>query len=268
MIAFPPCKINLGLRVIRKRDDGYHDIETCFYPLPFTDVLEVVPSDTFLFQQTGLALPGTPCENLCVKAYRLLKDAFNLPEVAIYLHKVIPSGAGLGGGSSDAAWMLRMLHRMFNLSIEYEQLTALASQLGSDCPFFMYDMPMMGTGRGEALKPCALSLKGYYLVLLKPDIHVSTAEAYRLVRPCAPDVPLEHHLKAKPEEWKVTLINDFEKPVISKYPVIGELKDALYQHGAVYASMTGSGSAVYGIFQKKPAVLQALLNYVIWEGDL
>ncbi len=268
MIAFPPCKINLGLRVIRKRNDGYHDVETCYYPLPFTDVLEVVPSDKFLFKQTGLSLPGNPDENLCVKAYRLLKDKFNLPEAAVYLHKVIPPGAGLGGGSSDAAWILRLLYQLFNLPVSYEELTALASQLGSDCPFFMHDEPMLGTGRGEVLKPLEVSLKSYYLVLLKPELHVSTAEAYGLVTPCVPDVPLEQLLKSKPEEWRSTLMNDFELPVIRRYPIIGELKEALYRSGAMYASMTGSGSAVYGIFQMKPQVQQNMLSYVIWEGDL
>lgn len=268
MIAFPPCKINLGLRVIRKRDDGYHDIETCFYPLPFTDVLEIVPSEKFLFQQTGLTLPGNPDENLCIKAYYLLKDKFNLPEVAIYLHKLIPPGAGLGGGSSDAAWTLRLLHRVFSIPVSNEQLTALALQVGSDCPFFMYDVPMVGTGRGEVLQPFEISLKGYYLLLLKPEQNVSTAEAYSLLTPCAPDVPIEQLLKSNPEEWRATLINDFEQPVLRRYPVIGELKEALYRNGAIYASMTGSGSAVYGIFQNKPEVQADLVRYVVWEGEL
>lgn len=268
MIAFPPCKINLGLHVIRRRDDGYHDIETCFYPVPFTDVLEIVPSENFLFQLTGIQLPGNPDENLCKKAYRLLKNKFNLPEVAIYLHKLIPPGAGLGGGSSDAAWMLRLLHRMFNLPLTYEQLTLMAAQLGSDCPFFMYDGPMIGTGRGEELQPAEISLKGYYLILLKPEVHVSTAEAYSLIKPFPSAVPIQQILKSKPEEWKTILINDFEQPVIGRYRVIGELKDFLYHHGAIYASMTGSGSAVYGIFHHKPELHTDLRPYVIWEGDL
>lgn len=268
MIAFPPCKINLGLHVVRRRDDGYHDIETCFYPLPFTDVLEIVPANDFLFQQTGLTLPGTEHENLCVKAYQLLKDKYNLPAFAIYLHKLIPPGAGLGGGSSDAAWTLRLLHILFSPSVSYEELTAIASILGSDCPFFMYDGPMIGSGRGEILQPAEVSLKGHYLILLKPDIHVSTTEAYSLIKPGEPASSLKDILKNKPETWKSGLINDFEKPVSERYPIIGELKNALYRSGAIFASMTGSGSAVYGIFGTKTEIPKSIRHYVIWEGDL
>ncbi|MCS6972844.1 MAG: 4-(cytidine 5'-diphospho)-2-C-methyl-D-erythritol kinase [Cyclobacteriaceae bacterium] len=268
MIGFPPCKINLGLRVVRKRDDGYHDIETCFYPLPFTDVLEVVPADVFRFHQSGLSLPGSADDNLCVKAYRLLKQRYHLPHVAIYLHKLVPPGAGLGGGSSDAAWMLRLLHRMFDLPADYRELVSLAGQLGSDCTFFMHDRAMLGFGRGEILEPAEVSLKGYYLILAKPNVHVSTAEAYGMISPGPPAVPLRQILQNKPETWRSVLVNDFENPVIRRYPVISQLKGALYRHGALYASMTGSGSAVYGIFRTRPDTDNDLGNYVIWEGEL
>ncbi len=239
MIAFPPCKINLGLNVLRKRNDGYHDIETCFYPILWTDILEVIPSDKFEFTVSGNVIPGD--DNLCIKAYQLLKP----PPAKIHLHKIIPTGAGLGGGSSDAAWTLRLLNDVFLLGLSKDQLKSVASQIGSDCAFFIEDGPMIGSGRGEILSPANISMKGKFIVIVKPEIHVSTAEAYAGI------VPKESKL----DLTKInSLKNDFEESVFKKHPLIQSIKQQLYNAGAEYASMSGSGSAVYGIFNSPPDI--------------
>jgi 4-diphosphocytidyl-2-C-methyl-D-erythritol kinase len=238
MIAFPPCKINLGLSILRKRDDGYHDIETCFYPIPWTDILEIIPSDRFEFTVSGNTIPGD--DNLCVKAYRLL----SAPPAKIHLHKIIPAGAGLGGGSSDAAWTLRLLNDIFNLKLSKDELRKYAAKIGSDCAFFIDDVPMMGTGRGDILTPANISLKGKFIVIVKPGIHVSTAEAYAGVVPQESAIDLTDMKSLK---------NDFEESIFKKFPVIASIKKSLYGMGAIYASMSGSGSAVYGIFNDRPS---------------
>lgn len=248
MVVFPHCKINLGLQVISKREDGYHNIETCFYPVPWTDILEIIPSQEFLFTSSGLIIPGKEEENLCIKAYRLLQTHFDLDPVKIHLHKVLPTGAGLGGGSSDAAFALRLLNAVFDLKLTVIQLREFAAQLGSDCSFFIDDKPMLGSGRGERLTDLSLNLKGLYMVLVKPDIHVSTAEAYAGVRPHTPPHTIAEILSLPVAAWREQLINDFEISVFEKYPKIATIKNELYNHGAIYASMSGSGSSVFGIF--------------------
>jgi len=265
MVSFPPCKINLGLNIIRKRPDGYHDLETCFYPIPWTDILEVVPADHFQFQSTGNIIPGEG-DNLCVRAYRELEKDYNLRPVSIHLHKIIPTGAGLGGGSSDAAHVLRLLNVVCNLQLNHKQLAHYASLLGSDCTFFLQDDPMFGSGRGEILTPMALSLSGKFLVVAKPPVHVSTAEAYGQVRPRRPEVSLRSILESKPiGAWKEWLTNDFEQTILPRYPAIQKLKDALYDQGALYASMSGSGAAVFGIFDRE-ITLVLPDDYVTWSG--
>lgn len=252
MVAFPPCKINLGLNVLRKRSDGYHDIETCFYPVPWSDILEVIRSDEFFFSSSGTPIPGEEHDNLCVKAYRMMQAVYSLPPVKIHLHKIIPTGAGLGGGSSDAAWTLRLLNDVFALNLAKDVLKEYAARLGSDCAFFIDDIPMIGSGRGEVLTPIKISLKGKYLIIVKPDVHVSTAQAYLGITPAEPKRKLTDVLGMPIAEWRELLVNDFEKTVGKKFTVISEIKEKLYQSGAEYASMTGSGSAVYGIFSVKP----------------
>lgn len=257
MVSFPPCKINLGLKVVRKRHDGYHDIETCFYPVPWTDALEIIVTDTFSFTSSGNPIPGDVINNLCVKAYKLLQQEFNLSPVAIHLHKVIPMGAGLGGGSSDGARALRVLNQLFNLRLSDEKLKAYALQLGSDCPFFIDDKPMLGAGRGEVLTDLSVNLSGKFLVLIKPDVHVSTADAYSGVKPMPSSQSVKDILEQKTiAEWKDILKNDFEESVFTKYPLIKDIKEKLYQCGALYASMSGSGSTVFGVFEK-PVDLEA-----------
>jgi 4-diphosphocytidyl-2-C-methyl-D-erythritol kinase len=269
MIAFPPCKINLGLNVIRKRDDGYHDIETVFYPVPWTDALEIVKSESFQFTLSGLPVTGAPEDNLCIKAYELLKEKHGIGTVAMHLHKVIPMGAGLGGGSSDAAHTLKLLDTVFGLKLGHDKLMHYASFLGSDCPFFIHDKPAVGRGRGEILSDIAVPIGNKFLVIVVPDVHVSTAEAYADITPAVPErscasVVSEVTLK----QWKHYLVNDFEKSVVQSHPVIGRIKMELYDFGAAYAAMSGSGSAVYGIFDKPVDLPGTLSRYPHWSGFL
>jgi len=210
--------------------------------------------------------PGDPRSNLCLKAYQLLKSAHELPPVQIHLHKIIPTGAGLGGGSSDGAHTLRLLNRKFNLRLSDTALLSYAAQLGSDCPFFIQDEPMLGSGRGEVLQSCLINLKGYYLVLVKPDIHVSTADAYSRVRPNIPDKPLETLLRLPIPEWRYQVKNDFESSVFEQYPKLKAVKSALYEQGALYASMSGSGSAIFGIFEKEMIPPEGVMDGMCWSG--
>lgn len=269
MISFPPCKINLGLQVVSKRPDGYHNIETCFYLLPWTDILEIIPSDVFAFSSSGIAVPGKQEDNLCLKAYQLLKNNFVLTAVKIHLHKAVPMGAGLGGGSSNAAYTLRTLNTIFNLKLNTDQLKQYASQLGSDCSFFIEDVPMIGTGRGEVLENSTVNLKGKYIVVIKPEVHVSTAEAYAGVKPSGASNHLKDIVEKAPlGSWKDSLKNDFEDSVFAKYPLIRELKEKLYHHGATYASMSGSGSSVFGIFEKPAELKNQFGGMAYWSGRL
>lgn len=266
MVSFPPCKINLGLQILTKRADGYHNLSTCFYPVPWTDILEIIKSDSVSFSSTGLPIPGS--DNLCIQAYQLLKKDFNLPPVKIHLHKIIPIGAGLGGGSSDAAHMLKVLNTIFNLGLTSVTLYEYASRLGSDCAFFIQDSPMLGSERGEVLSKIAVNLKDNFLIIVKPDIHIATAEAYAGVIPRTPSQTIENILGADPSTWKTVLKNDFEESIFKKYPQIKEIKDKLYAFGAMYASMSGSGSSVFGIFEKEIKIPAAFQGAQVWSGFL
>lgn len=268
MISFPPCKINVGLNVVLKRTDGYHEIETCFYPLPWTDILEIIIADTLEFTQSGLSIPGNFTDNLCVKAYELLRKDFNLKPVKIHLHKIIPTGAGLGGGSSDAAHTLRLLNEIFNLGIAHAQLKEYASRLGSDCAFFIEDKPMLGTGRGEILEEIKIDLQGKYIVVVKPDIHISTAEAYASITPAFSVNRVRDVVEMEIPNWKNLLVNDFENHVFTKYPRIAGIKAKLYEQGAQYASMSGSGSSVFGIFEKPVDLKKFFPDCIYWTGAL
>ena len=256
MILFPNAKINLGLNVVERRSDGYHNIETVFYPIGLSDVLEMQPSDScsdYSFSSSGIAISGDPEDNLIVKAYRLLRSGYFFPAVDISLSKLIPFGAGLGGGSSDAAFMLKALNELFGLKITTLELERLAALLGADCPVFIQNKAVFASGVGNVFTPIDLSLKGYYLLLVKPDVHVSTPEAYSLVVPQKPDVSLLELIKKPIQEWKEVIKNDFEPSVFAKYPEIEALKKELYNLGALYSSMSGSGSSVFGIFESEPA---------------
>jgi 4-diphosphocytidyl-2-C-methyl-D-erythritol kinase len=268
MVSFPPCKINLGLHVLSKRADGYHNLETCFYPVPWTDVLEVIPSKKFSFSSSGNSIPGLPEQNLCVKAFRLLANEFSIDPVHIHLHKIIPMGAGLGGGSSDAAHVIRILNDISGLNLPREKMMQLAASIGSDTSFFIQDRPMLGTGRGEILANVDVDLDGRFLVLVNPDIHVSTSEAYAHVRPSEPDARLMDILVRPLDQWRNLLKNDFEYSVFSNYPTIKVLKDKLYSLGALYASMSGSGATVFGIFENEFNAADEFPNTTVWASYL
>lgn len=253
MIAFPNCKINLGLNIIRKREDGFHDLETVFLPVPFTDVLEILPSDKTDQIATGFTITGLPVDpgsNLCIKAYDLLKRDFpGLPAIKMHLHKAIPLGAGLGGGSSDAAFTLQLLNEKCKLNLKTEQLIDYALRLGSDAPFFIINKPCYATGRGEILQPIKIDLTTYKLLIINPGIHIDTKWAFTKISPKEPNISIKEIMSQPIENWKELLHNDFELPVFAEYPEIAKLKNELYRQGAKYASLSGSGSTVYGIFK-------------------
>ncbi|MGN6439685.1 MAG: 4-(cytidine 5'-diphospho)-2-C-methyl-D-erythritol kinase [Agriterribacter sp.] len=253
MVVFPNCKINLGLHITARRDDGFHNLETVFYPVNWFDALEVIHGDAApAFSFSGIPIPGQPTDNICYKAWQLLKDDFpQLPAIKAHLHKNIPTGAGLGGGSADGAFMLNLLNKKFNLQLTNEQLIMYSLKLGSDCPFFIINQPCYATGRGEILSPVAVDLSRYNLLIVNPGIHVNTGWAFSQLSPVIPSVSIADIIQQPVETWKTTLKNDFEAPVFKAYPAINELKETLYQRGAVYASMTGSGSTVFGLFEKK-----------------
>ena len=249
MLSFPNCKINLGLRILRRRDDGYHQLETVFYPLPVKDALETIRSQELTFTASGLPIPGDPTDNLCLKAWQLLKkDLPELPPVQIHLHKHIPMGAGLGGGSADGAFMLQLLNKQFHLELSTERLIQYAAQLGSDCPFFIINKPCLGGGRGEELQPIELDLSSYRMALVSPGTHIGTAWAFSQCTPSEKGKPVREIIAQPVNTWAAELVNDFEAAIFPAYPELKRIKEELYNAGAIYASMTGSGSAFYGIF--------------------
>jgi 4-diphosphocytidyl-2-C-methyl-D-erythritol kinase len=288
MIVFPNCKINLGLHILNKREDGYHNLETVFYPVQLRDALEVVRRDDgrqttddktlsepvphkagvegaagviersrdndITFSSTGLPIAGDETNNLCIKAYHLLKKDFPaLPPVQMHLHKAIPMGAGLGGGSADGAFALKLLNDKFQLGLSTQQLIDYSMQLGSDCPFFIVNKPCYATGRGEILETVELDLSAYHFAIVNPGIHVNTGWAFSQLALTNVDRPDMKAIIQQPiETWKDQLINDFEEPVSKAHPEIAAIKQQLYDAGAVYASMTGSGSTVFGLFEKEP----------------
>jgi 4-diphosphocytidyl-2-C-methyl-D-erythritol kinase len=266
VIVFPNCKINLGLQVLQKRSDGFHDIETIFYPVPLKDALEIVVAQKGAQQSTivnyGTPVKGDATDNLCMKAWHMLKKDFpDLPAVQIHLLKNIPMGAGLGGGSADGAFMLQLLNNKFHLELSPQQLIRYGLQLGSDCPFFIINKPCFATGRGEILETVTIDLSSWQLVLANPGIHVDTGWAFSqlnvndsLMKPAS----LKQAIVQPPDTWRHHLINDFEIPVFSKYPHIKALKENLYNMGAVYAAMSGSGSTVFGLFDNKKSLADGL----------
>lgn len=249
MILFPNAKVNLGLNVVAKRSDGYHDIETLFVPCTqLFDILEVVEQKESSLHLYGIPVVGDVEDNLCMKAYRLLQEKHSIPAVGIQLYKKIPMGAGLGGGSSDAANTLIAINKLFSLDLSDDTLAEYAAQLGSDCPFFIYNVPMFATGRGEILRQYDISLSQYRIEIVSPSVFVSTKEAYQGLTPHKPEVPLLEALSRPIEEWKDVVVNDFEESIFKKYPILAKEKEALYERGALYASMSGSGSSLFGIF--------------------
>lgn len=257
VIAFPNAKINLGLFVCKKRpEDGYHILQTLFYPIDWCDALEILPSNEPQMIQTGITIDGDPEQNLCMKAYRRLQHRFpQLPGAAIHLEKRVPFGAGLGGGSSDGAFTLALLRDLFDLPITQNELEQEAAAMGADCAFFLRNTPQYCEGVGHEMEPYPLSLKGKYIVVVKPPFGVSTKEAYSNVHPAWPEKPLSELLKLPLQEWKDYIRNDFEDSVFPLHPELADVKNTLYNHGAIYASMSGSGSALFGIFESHPGFI-------------
>lgn len=253
MILFPNAKINIGLNIISKRSDGYHDIETIMYPVPWCDILEIVPASgtKTTLTVTGRTVACPPEKNLVMKAFRALDTRIPLPPVDIFLHKIVPDGAGLGGGSADAAFTLVALNDLFKLDLGKEQLAEIASGIGADCPFFIYNVPMLATGTGTNLAPVDFSLKGYRIAIVKPAVSVPTAEAYAGVTPKSPEFPLMESATKNPCGWAGKVANDFEASVFERHTEIAAIKESLIALGAVYAAMSGSGSAVFGIFPEE-----------------
>jgi 4-diphosphocytidyl-2-C-methyl-D-erythritol kinase len=266
MIVFPNAKINLGLRITSKRCDGYHNLDTVFYPIPLKDALEIIThpdasAKEVTFTSSGLVIPGSTTSNLCIKAYQLLKANFpELPAIQMHLHKTIPMGAGLGGGSADGAFTLQLLNDKYKLNLNEEELIEMALSLGSDCPFFIKNTPVHATGRGEIMRPIQVDLSNYKIALVLPGIHVSTALAFKDC-PISSSIQTCETITQHPvETWKDQLINDFEQTVFPSYPELATIKAQLYDAGAIYASMTGTGSTVYGIFNDKPDLDQVFPN--------
>jgi 4-diphosphocytidyl-2-C-methyl-D-erythritol kinase len=261
MIVFPHAKINLGLSIVSKRSDGYHNLESVFYPIPIRDALEIVPSEKNIFIQTGINIPGKESDNLVLTAYNLLEKYYpNLEPLKIHLHKAIPPGAGLGGGSSDAAKILQLINRFFDLDISPGKLSGFASDLGSDCPFFIQSEACFATGKGEILEPLSLNLSEYSILLVHPEIRINTAWAFSKIHPSLPKYSLKEMISNPVKDWVHTISNDFELPVFDAYPQLQLIKHQLYNSGALYASMTGSGSTIYAFFNK------ACLPDIIFEN--
>ena len=265
MITYPNAKINLGLNIVEKRPDGYHNLETIFYPINLQDALEVTKLENdeseYKLKVSGVPIEGEPENNLVIKAYRLLKKDFpEMGPIQIHMFKHIPTGAGLGGGSADAAFMIKLLNEKFNLNLSIEKMEEYAAILGADCAFFIQNKPVFASGIGNIFENINLSLKGYYIVLVKPDIFVSTKDAFAHITPMRPSQSLKEIICMPVETWRATMKNDFEESVFKKYPEIAAIKDKLYDMGAIYASMSGSGSSVFGIFREQVEFIDEIFN--------
>lgn len=253
MIRLSNCKINLGLNLLNRREDGFHNLETVFYPVRgLQDIVEILPSTVFEFSRSGIEIDCSEDHNLCVRAFRLMQQRFGLPDVKLHLHKNIPLGAGLGGGSSNATAVVMLCNDIFELGLNTTDLEQITSELGSDTVFFVHNHAALATGRGEILTPFDINLEGYWLLLVKPDIGVSTAEAYAGITPKIPDRNIRDILQMPIEYWRDLLVNDFEKSIFHRLPLLREIKEKLYKSGAIYAAMSGSGSTIFGIFNSEP----------------
>jgi 4-diphosphocytidyl-2-C-methyl-D-erythritol kinase len=273
MIVFPNAKINIGLNITEKRNDGFHNLETIFYPIKLSDILEVVADENSKtevnFNYSGIEIPGDTESNLIVKAYHLLRKDFKIPNIKVHLEKIIPIGAGLGGGSSDAGFFINLINDKFELGLTLDDLSHYSKQLGSDCTFFLYNRPVYAFGKGDEIEQINFSLKGKTIALIKPPIHISTALAYSQIVPQKPKINLRRIVSDYPiENWKELVKNDFETSIFKHYPLIAEIKEKLYQLGALYASMSGSGSSVFGIFNDIPDLKDHFSGNFVWKGAL
>ncbi len=271
MIVFPNAKINLGLYITKKRQDGYHDLETFFYPVRgLNDVLEIVVNKedtTDSFNISGIKLEGITEDNIVLGALHLMRQTHKIPPLRIHLHKTIPAGAGLGGGSADAAFMLKALNGLFQLKIKNQELEIMAGKLGADCAFFIGNVPSLASGIGNVLTPIPLRLKNHWLLVVVPPIHISTAQAYQSVTPQKPENPLKKGLLSAKTEWAGLIKNDFENPLFKVYPELLEIKNKMYAQGAFYAALSGSGSALFGLFKEEPHI-QWPEEFFVYKGHL
>ena len=275
MLVFPNAKLNLGLYVTERRPDGFHSIESVFLPLPWTDVLEILPAPAgqpkTSITLTGCPIPGAPATNLCVRAYELLQADFpQLPPAQLYLHKIVPIGAGLGGGSADAAFALKATNNLFGLSLSAEALENYARRLGSDCAFFIRNKPVLAVEKGDVFEEIDLNLTGTGCMVIYPNLHISTAEAYARITPQQPAHPLRAALAQPMAMWRETVSNDFETALTPTHPVLAKIKQQFYAAGATYASLSGSGSAVYGLWPagQEIAPLVWPAGFTVWQGTL
>ncbi|MHA8062852.1 4-(cytidine 5'-diphospho)-2-C-methyl-D-erythritol kinase [Aquirufa aurantiipilula] len=266
MVLFPNAKINIGLHIVAKRPDGFHELETCFFHVPWTDILEITPNPIVEFSSSGLPISGKIENNLCLRAYYALAKDFHVPPVHLHLHKIIPMGAGLGGGSADAAFTLMGLRDLFDLPLTNKQLVPYAQQLGSDCAFFLFQQAQMGKGKGDELSPIACSLQGYHVVLIYPNFGISTQEAYSQVKPQTATYILTQSIQEPIEHWKDQISNDFELSLFPKYPILNQIKQELYDQGAIYAAMSGSGSTIFGIFKKEVDLAERWADFTCFQG--
>lgn len=253
MISFSPCKINIGLNIINKREDGFHNIETVFYPIYFLqDIIEIVLSDIDSYEFSGIEISGVLEDNLCYKTIVELRKIYSFPPIKLFLHKIVPMGAGLGGGSANVATIINLVCKQFDIQMSEIEKKSLASSLGSDCAFFVNPVPSIATGKGNILQEISLNLSKLYLLIAKPSSHISSADAYSMVKPNNSRDKLNNLIQKPIAEWKYVIENDFEKSIFPKFPIIEQIKEKMYQAGAIYAQMSGSGSSVFGIFNEKP----------------
>ncbi|MCZ4694447.1 4-(cytidine 5'-diphospho)-2-C-methyl-D-erythritol kinase [Ancylomarina euxinus] len=271
MLTYSNAKINIGLNIVEKRRDGFHNIETIFFPISMQDAIEIVDSkddSPYTLSTSGIPINIEAKDNIVVKAYELIKAKYNFPAQNIHLHKNIPFGAGLGGGSANAAYMIKLLNQKFKLEMSDEEMEDEVRILGSDCAFFIKNKPAFANEKGDRLNPIDLDLCDYHILLIKPDIHISTPEAYANIKPNKPKTSLKELIKQPIETWKSTIINDFENSIFPKHPLLAKIKDELYEQGAVYASMSGSGSTMFGIFKNEPSILPEWEKHFCWKNRL
>ena len=268
MLTYSNAKINIGLNIVEKRDDGFHNIETVFFPINMRDAIEIADSkenSPYTFSASGIPINIDAKDNIVVKAYELIRAKYSFPAQDIHLHKNIPFGAGLGGGSANAAYMIKLLNQKFNIGMSTEEMEGEVKKLGSDCAFFIKNKPAFAIEKGDKMNSIDLDLSGYHILLIKPDVHISTPEAYANIKPYKPETSLKELIKQPIENWKSIIKNDFEDSIFPKHPLLAEIKNELYDQGAIYAAMSGSGSSMFGLFKDEPNILPQWKKYFCWK---
>ncbi|MGZ2370877.1 4-(cytidine 5'-diphospho)-2-C-methyl-D-erythritol kinase [Ancylomarina sp. YFZ004] len=271
MLTYSNAKINIGLNIVEKRSDGFHNIETVFFPINMRDAIEIADSkgnSPYTFSASGIPINIEAKDNIVVKAYELIKAKYNFPAQDIHLHKKIPFGAGLGGGSANAAYMIKLLNQKFKLGMSIEEMEDEVKKLGSDCAFFIKNEPAFAVEKGDKLSSIDLDLSGYHILLIKPDVHISTPEAYANIKAQKQEISLEELIKQPIETWKSSIKNDFENSIFPKHSLLAIIKEELYEEGAIYAAMSGSGSSMFGLFKNEPNILPQWEKHYCWKDRL